>query len=197
MQKTEKYQFSIIEPDDDFSPDALNDNARRLEEALTEHEDVVAAALEAKADQSALNAARSELQAADTSLRQSINATNLGAKLFHVVGPVSGEVVNVNGRTDVSINLSSIGMSQYRALLFFVDHGGTKSAAQVSAGYISAAMGGATASIVWYYRISSVDGLCCLSSGNSSHSAAATHWTTASQITFQHASSVDVYGIKV
>ena len=189
MQKTEKYQFSIIDPDDAFSPDALNDNARRLEEALIEHEDAVAAALETKADQSALNAAKSELASADTSLRQSINATNLGAKLFHVVGPVSA-----TGNL-VSIDLSSIGMSQYRALLFFV--GGGSAGSMVSTGYISVPMGGASCGLVWYYNVGTVDGLCSLTSGNGGHSAAASQWATASRITFSWASTVDVYGIKV
>lgn len=34
MQHTEKYNFSIIDADDPFSPDALNDNARTLETQL-------------------------------------------------------------------------------------------------------------------------------------------------------------------
>ncbi len=34
MQQTDQYQLNLIEKDDTFSPDPLNENARRLEEAL-------------------------------------------------------------------------------------------------------------------------------------------------------------------
>ena len=35
MQQTEKYKFNLIERDDAFSPDALNENTRKLEAALS------------------------------------------------------------------------------------------------------------------------------------------------------------------
>ena len=41
MQQTEKYKFNLIGTSDAFSPDALNDNARKLEDALITHEAVV------------------------------------------------------------------------------------------------------------------------------------------------------------
>lgn len=34
MQQTEKYQFNLIEPSDKFSPDPLNENMEKVEEAL-------------------------------------------------------------------------------------------------------------------------------------------------------------------
>ena len=37
MQQTEKYQFNLIESSDPFSPEALNDNAVKLEAALERH----------------------------------------------------------------------------------------------------------------------------------------------------------------
>lgn len=36
MQQTDKYKLNLIERDDVFSPDALNENAEKLEEALGE-----------------------------------------------------------------------------------------------------------------------------------------------------------------
>ena len=36
MQQTEKYQFNLIERDDDFSPDPLNENMEKAEAALTD-----------------------------------------------------------------------------------------------------------------------------------------------------------------
>ena len=41
MQQTEKRGFNIIETSDPFSPDALNDNTRKLEAALDAHEEAV------------------------------------------------------------------------------------------------------------------------------------------------------------
>ena len=34
MQKTEKYQFNLVEPSDTFSPDPLNQNMEAVEQAL-------------------------------------------------------------------------------------------------------------------------------------------------------------------
>ena len=45
MQHTDKYQFNIIETSDAFSPEALNENARKLENALLEHKAETIAAL--------------------------------------------------------------------------------------------------------------------------------------------------------
>ena len=45
MQQTEKRGFNIIETSDAFSPDALNDNTRKLEAALDAHEEAVAVRL--------------------------------------------------------------------------------------------------------------------------------------------------------
>ena len=41
MQQTEKRGFNIIETSDPFSPDALNDNTRKIEAALDAHEEAV------------------------------------------------------------------------------------------------------------------------------------------------------------
>ena len=41
MQHTNKYKFNIIEADDPFSPDALNENTQKVEDALVTHEAVV------------------------------------------------------------------------------------------------------------------------------------------------------------
>ena len=38
MQQTTKYQFKLIEGSDDFSPQPLNDNVEKVEQALTEFE---------------------------------------------------------------------------------------------------------------------------------------------------------------
>ena len=35
MQHTDKYQLNLIEASDTFSPDPLNENARRLEQAIS------------------------------------------------------------------------------------------------------------------------------------------------------------------
>ena len=37
MQQTEKYKLNLIERDDAFSPDALNQNTQKVENALTAH----------------------------------------------------------------------------------------------------------------------------------------------------------------
>ncbi len=42
MQQTEKYKLSLIEKDDVFSPDALNENARKMEAALNTKSDAAA-----------------------------------------------------------------------------------------------------------------------------------------------------------
>ena len=41
MQQTEKYKLNLIERDDAFSPDALNQNTQKLENALAAHEAAV------------------------------------------------------------------------------------------------------------------------------------------------------------
>lgn len=49
MQHTEKYRFDLIEKEDVFSPDALNDNMEKVEEAITDaiaHADAADAALD-------------------------------------------------------------------------------------------------------------------------------------------------------
>ena len=46
MQQTTKYQFKLIEGSDDFSPQPLNDNAEKVEEALQALETSVAQDLE-------------------------------------------------------------------------------------------------------------------------------------------------------
>ena len=48
MQHTDKYQFNLIDRDDPFTPDALNDNANKLEAALERHSAEVAGVLAAK-----------------------------------------------------------------------------------------------------------------------------------------------------
>jgi len=45
MQYTDKYKLNLIERTDAFSPDALNDNARKVENALAAQEQRAAAAL--------------------------------------------------------------------------------------------------------------------------------------------------------
>lgn len=41
MQQTEKYKLNLIERDDAFSPDALNQNTQKVENALAAHEAAV------------------------------------------------------------------------------------------------------------------------------------------------------------
>ena len=57
MQQTDKYKLNLIERDDVFSPDALNENAEKLEEAL--------------------EAVRAEAAAGDAALGQRVSALEL------------------------------------------------------------------------------------------------------------------------
>ena len=70
MQHTDKYEFNIIEKSDAFSPDALGDNARKLEDALITHEAVV---------DSKLKSQRMELEAVDNALKDADKALALAA----------------------------------------------------------------------------------------------------------------------
>ena len=47
MQQTTKYQFKLIEGSDDFSPQPLNDNVEKVEEALSDMEDAIDGVMEA------------------------------------------------------------------------------------------------------------------------------------------------------
>jgi len=63
MQQTNKYKLNLIEKDDAFSPDPLNENARKVE-----------AALDAKASAAGAKAAKAALEAADAALDRRVTA---------------------------------------------------------------------------------------------------------------------------
>lgn len=48
MQQTEKYKLNLIERSDPFSPDGLNENTRKIEDAMIAHETAVAGELETR-----------------------------------------------------------------------------------------------------------------------------------------------------
>ena len=57
MQQTSKYQFNLVDAADDFSPDPLNQNAQKMEDALEAHAAAVAEQLGAVEDSVAALAA--------------------------------------------------------------------------------------------------------------------------------------------
>ena len=83
MKNTAKYQFSLIETSDPFSPDPLNKNMEAVETELARVERETAAALAAKADQTALNTltqtVESNKSATDTALAAKADQTALNA----------------------------------------------------------------------------------------------------------------------
>ena len=148
MQQTTKYHFNIIDPSDDFSPKPLNENAQKLEDALIAHEGAVSAALAAKADKTALDAQKSQLDAADKALSQTITAVEKGANLYHLAGPM---VRSSTSDPVFSVDLSGIDINQYRALLVIARVGarGEITAGSIKA-LVSATEGFYTGSMVWF-----------------------------------------------
>ena len=207
MQQTEKYHFNIIDPSDNFSPDALNDNAQKLETALNQHEAAVDAALSQHKSETtaalsqhksettaALAAQKKEWQAADTTLSQTITAVEKGAKLVHLGGPLTGAG---------TISLAGVDMTQYRALLVFAYVNNVNNTAITNLNFRAGAPG---ATIIWIYNMqgnfavhgtsvyasSSGDGLRTPFSWNSGA------WSTLNRLECTSALSfIDLYGIKV
>ena len=81
MQHTEKYNFSLIDADDAFSPDALNANARQLEDQLARVEDGVAAETARVEDSLTAEIARLDAAAAAEKTRVNGEVARLDAAL--------------------------------------------------------------------------------------------------------------------
>ena len=104
MQQTEKYHFNIIDPSDDFSPEKLNENARKLETALLDHK--------AETD-TTLSRHKSETDAALARQAETVVQCREENCLFKLGGPTM-----LAGRGgDIIFSLSGVDMSQYAALL--------------------------------------------------------------------------------
>ena len=104
MQQTEKYHFNIIDPSDDFSPEKLNENARRLETALLDHEAAVSATLSQH---------KSETDAALARQAETVVQCREENCLFKLGGPTT--LAAPGG--DITFSLSGVDMSRYAALL--------------------------------------------------------------------------------
>ncbi len=106
MQHTEKYQLNLIEKDDVFSPDPLNENVQKVEGALE------GAIAHADAGDAAEAAARTEADAALDQRLQAIEAHKLvigsadDSSTFHYLGfkPTLIYVVNSSGGGQLVIN---------------------------------------------------------------------------------------------
>ena len=113
MQHTDKYKFNIIDPSDDFSPDALNDNAKKLETALLEHKSETDAAL--SQHKSETNAALATHESTmNTRVAAVETAVDAGARFVKL----GGGTANITGQT-ITFNLSGVNMNDYAALLMF------------------------------------------------------------------------------
>ena len=102
--KPKSTSFNIIDPSDDFSPDALNDNAQKLEAALNTHEAAVDAAMTQHKSETSITLA----QQAETV----VQAREQNC-LFKLGGPTT--LAAPGG--DITFSLSGVDMSQYAALL--------------------------------------------------------------------------------
>ena len=125
MQQTNKYHFNIIDPSDDFSPEKLNDNARTLEAALTQHETTVSAALaqHKSATDSALSAHESAANARVSAVEARVDA---GANFVKL-----GSGTAATSKT-VTFDLSGVNMNDYAALLLFGSAYGTDASSTLS-----------------------------------------------------------------
>ena len=123
MQQTNKYKFNLIETTDAFSPNPLNDNAKKLEDALITHEAAVDSAL--KSQKMEWQAAHNDLKAADAALAQTVAAVEKGAYFFKL-----GETAAVADNQAVTFSLSGLKLTQYAALLLIT--GGTGNAFSVN-----------------------------------------------------------------
>ena len=106
MQHTTKYNFNLIETSDPFGPEALNDNARKLETALTDHESTVDGAL--RSQQSAWQAAdaanKSELEQALADQKSALEAADAANK-----SELQSSISSVDSRvSSTSSSLSSL-----------------------------------------------------------------------------------------
>ena len=199
MQHTTKYKFNLIETSDNFGPDAINDNAEAVERELARVETETAAGDAAvRAEFAAADAVvRAEFAAADAKLSQTVAATEKGAKLFHLAGPVD----NGSSSAPVTVDLSGIDMSQYRALLCLVR---ASVRTTITAGALSAFCS-VGSNIVWLYHSSTSDVMQVTSMTFTSNSSAVmgdlsvadTQWNSISEISLYSANFIDVYGIKI
>ena len=198
MHQTDKYKFSIIDPSDNFSPDALNDNANKLEASLITHEAALAqhksettAALAAnKAEaEAALAAQKKEWQAADTTLSQTIAAVEKGASLVHLGGPLTGAG---------TIDLSGVDMSKYRALLAFAY---VLNASTVSIKNLSLQTSGGGATLIWIYNTLKDIAIHCTStytSGTVRYNTTGLTWENLDRLECTNTVTfIDLYGVKV
>ena len=203
MQQTEKYKFNLIETSDAFSPEALNQNAQKLEDALITHEASVDSALKSQELewQAADNTVRAEFAAADSALSQTIAAVEKGASLFHLAGPVN----NASTKKTFTIDLSGIDMSEYRALLLFAltGEGAAITCGSLSIKPYSTSTMPSLPSVIWIcYMLSGIRIHCSTAySGNihgqSSSAIGSTEWTAIDHLKCSDkVFFIDVYGIK-
>lgn len=102
MQHTDKYSFNLIERDDVFSPDALNENARKAETALE------AVAAQADAGDAAEAAARGELAQRVTALE----ARKVVVGSYTGNGNTAGQIIDL-GFTPAAVLLGKDGKGLY------------------------------------------------------------------------------------